>query len=88
MALAKRCLGCHRRTRNGSYCTACAPYNNRSRRARARATIAASPRCERCGATRDLTADHIVPVSEGGTHGPLRVLCRRCNTSRGSSPVF
>lgn len=33
--------------------------------------------------SRDLTADHVLPQSLGGVNGPLRVLCRRCNTRRG-----
>lgn len=34
----------------------------------------------------DLTADHIVPPGAGGSEGgPLRVLCRSCNSARGSS---
>jgi len=41
------------------------------------------PWCTLCGATEDLTADHIVPLSKGGallvpTHA-LRILCRRCH---------
>ena len=33
--------------------------------------------------TNPLTADHITPVAEGGPEdGPLRVLCRRGNSSR------
>lgn len=34
----------------------------------------------------DLTADHITPVSRGGSEegGPLRVLCRSCNSRRGA----
>src|SRR6266540_1402229 len=34
--------------------------------------------------SRDLTVDHIVPLSQGGTHdrANLRVLCRIHNTSR------
>lgn len=35
--------------------------------------------------SRDLTADHVLPQSLGGVDGPLRVLCRRCNTARGGS---
>jgi 5-methylcytosine-specific restriction endonuclease McrA len=31
----------------------------------------------------DLTADHLIPVSEGGEGGPLRVLCATCNKRRG-----
>ena len=59
-------------------------YNSTRKRARARATIAASPRCENCGATTDLTADHLIPVIDGGAGGPLRVLCRSCNSARGA----
>jgi 5-methylcytosine-specific restriction endonuclease McrA len=36
--------------------------------------------------SRDLTADHITPRAHGGEHGPLRVLCRSCNSSRGARP--
>jgi hypothetical protein len=41
-------------------------------------------RCLRCGATEDLTVDHIFPRSIGGTHAPtnLRTLCRPCNSAR------
>lgn len=37
--------------------------------------------------TEDLTADHIIPVSQGGGPGAanLRVLCRSCNSARGNS---
>jgi 5-methylcytosine-specific restriction protein A len=35
----------------------------------------------------DLTADHIEAVGAGGDPaGPLRVLCRRCNSARGARP--
>ena len=34
--------------------------------------------------SQDLTADHIVPVARGGIDGPLRVLCRSCNATRGT----
>lgn len=31
----------------------------------------------------DLTADHIIPVARGGSEdGPLRVLCRSCNSAK------
>jgi 5-methylcytosine-specific restriction endonuclease McrA len=92
MAIATRCLRCRRRTRGGSYCPTCqrirdSAYNSTTKRARARATIAANPCCEICGATRDLTADHVIPVIDGGTEGPLRTLCRRCNSRRGSKTL-
>jgi len=42
--------------------------------------------CVRCGATDDLTLDHIYPWSKGGpdTYENLRVLCRPCNSSKGA----
>jgi 5-methylcytosine-specific restriction protein A len=88
MALARRCLRCQRRTRNGSRCERCSTTTARGYGAehqrRARAAIAAQPWCSNCGATTDLTADHITPIAVGGDPlGPLRVLCRRCNSSRG-----
>jgi 5-methylcytosine-specific restriction endonuclease McrA len=47
------------------------------------AVIAAHPWCSNCGATSDLTADHVTPLARGGHPlGPLRVLCRSCNSSR------
>jgi 5-methylcytosine-specific restriction endonuclease McrA len=90
MALAKRCLNfpkCGQRTRVGSYCPACrrkrrAIYD-RDRKSSA-AIVRASPRCAVCGSTRDLTADHIVPISKGGAAGPRRVLCRTHNSQRGA----
>jgi len=41
--------------------------------------------CKQCGATDDLTIDHIHPESKGGTNDieNLQVLCRRCNCSKG-----
>lgn len=41
--------------------------------------------CRLCGATDDLTLDHIHPWSLGGpdTEANLRVLCRPCNSSKG-----
>lgn len=47
-------------------------------------------RCQRCGASgangAELTVDHIVPVSRGGTNDPsnLRTLCRSCNSRKGA----
>lgn len=44
------------------------------------------PRCEACGSVRDLTVDHIVPQSMGGTNerANLRTLCRRCHGRLGA----
>jgi 5-methylcytosine-specific restriction protein A len=32
----------------------------------------------------DLTADHVIARAHGGTGGPLAVLCRQCNSRRGT----
>lgn len=76
----RRCLGCRRLTANGSRCTACqsernAAYNGEWRRIAAN-QLNASPQCAECGATTDLTVDHITPRSL--TSG-VQTLCRRCN---------
>ena len=38
-------------------------------------------RCLRCGTDKELTADHIIPRSQGGSDdvNNLRVLCRSCH---------
>lgn len=43
------------------------------------------PYCSRCKATKDLTVDHIIPLSAGGStvESNLQVLCRKCNSSKG-----
>jgi hypothetical protein len=40
--------------------------------------------CVKCGSKEDITIDHIVPVSQGGSsrYGNLQTLCRRCNSSK------
>jgi len=45
--------------------------------------------CIYCGATKDLTLDHIVPLSRGGPHCQenLVVACRSCNSSKGDKPL-
>lgn len=42
--------------------------------------------CVECGATDDLTVDHIVPISRGGGNDSanLRILCRSCNSRKGA----
>jgi 5-methylcytosine-specific restriction protein A len=46
--------------------------------------IAAHPYCVDCGASEDLTGDHIVPRSRGGLNvlSNYEVRCRGCNTAR------
>lgn len=54
----------------------------------AASVIRAEPWCCACGATEDLTCDHIVPLSQGGARlerDNLRVLCRRCHGQRSHS---
>ncbi len=34
--------------------------------------------------TSDLTADHVIPISEGGMGGPLVVRCRSANSRDGA----
>ena len=41
------------------------------------------PWCSRCGADRDLTADHLVWPAI--TIADVEVLCRRCNSSKGAA---
>lgn len=43
-------------------------------------------RCRACGSERELTIDHIVPVSRGGTNVEenLQTLCRPCNSRKGA----
>lgn len=45
------------------------------------AIIRRDGRCLRCGSTKNLEADHIVPVSKGGAHTVSngRTLCRSCH---------
>src|SRR4051794_32264406 len=42
-------------------------------------------KCVGCGSERDLHADHVIPMKEGGRNAAdnLRVLCESCNCARG-----
>jgi len=44
-------------------------------------------RCRKCGATEDLTIDHIRPLSKGGKNAiaNMQTLCWDCNHSKGNS---
>jgi 5-methylcytosine-specific restriction endonuclease McrA len=44
-------------------------------------------RCRHCGATEELTIDHIRPVSKGGSGvlANLQLLCSGCNSAKGNS---
>jgi len=43
------------------------------------------PWCSRCGTNKDLTADHILSLANGGNNilENIMVLCRKCNSSKG-----
>lgn len=45
--------------------------------------------CQECGATEDLTVDHIKPRAHGGTNDweNLWTLCRHCNSRKGTRLV-
>jgi 5-methylcytosine-specific restriction endonuclease McrA len=83
-----RCPTCKRereRARGSAYRRG---YDKAHQRLR-RLAIAQHPYCTDCGTNADLCADHVVPLSRGGTNtlSNYAVRCRRCNSSKGS-PVF
>lgn len=43
-------------------------------------------RCLECGSREDLTIDHVIPKSKGGTNKSdnLITLCKSCNTKKGN----
>lgn len=47
-------------------------------------------KCVFCGCTSDLTIDHIIPISLGGTSNlrNLQALCEPCNNTKGSNIDF
>lgn len=51
-----------------------------------RAMVAQVGRCLCCGATTNLCADHVFPVTAGGANvwGNIQVLCRSCNAKKGT----
>ena len=46
-------------------------------------------KCLCCGETEDLTHDHVVPITKGGsnTKENAQVLCRRCNCKKGTKTI-
>jgi hypothetical protein len=45
--------------------------------------------CQYCGASEDLTCDHILPLMRGGTndHDNLNTACRSCNSRKGTKTL-
>ena len=88
MTVPVLCIDCGVVT-SATRCRPCQQNRKRVRNrntARARAVVAASPVCALCGATKDLTADHVQPLARGGSNaGPQRVLCRPCNSRLGGA---
>lgn len=92
MAL-KPCLvpGCSNYTKASRCVHHAIPEYSYAERERMRAAVEAhrlhwGDRCPGYGVpshpSTDLTADHVVPVSRGGTGSPLTVLCRACNSRK------
>jgi 5-methylcytosine-specific restriction protein A len=91
------CLYCGVVSRNGT-CTQCrsaieAKDPRRKQRHRqydydwqrlSRLARTLQPWCSRCGSKRDLTADHILSLANGGSNiiENVMVLCRKCNSSK------
>lgn len=50
---------------------------------------AADWKCVYCGSEEDLTIDHIIPKSRGGSNdiSNLAAACHRCNCEKGAKPV-
>jgi 5-methylcytosine-specific restriction endonuclease McrA len=73
--------------------------NQRARRAQYRGRLSAAEWCAlcdefgnvclACGVGGKLEADHVIPVSIGGTsdHDNFQPLCRRCNAAKGATAV-
>lgn len=47
------------------------------------------PECACCGSIKDLTFDHIIPVSKGGHNGLSngQILCKVCNNKKGNRDI-
>lgn len=46
-------------------------------------------KCAKCGAEKNLTIDHVVPICKGGGHNieNLQILCRSCNNKKGAEVI-
>lgn len=97
--MARPCIDCGTVT-TATRCRGCAYLHEKHRRPsfrqrgydaeyrRNRATILANhPTCELCHRAPATTADHITPISRGGTSAltNLRPACATCNSRRGAA---
>ena len=87
---------CGNYTTKGSYCPSCKRAKDRAYKdpayvANRAAVLAAADgvcQCPGCGVCDGnckrpaTTADHIVPLRQGGDHTTLRAMCLNCNSSR------
>jgi 5-methylcytosine-specific restriction enzyme A len=96
----KTCAGCFHNFRpeelSNGRCRSCSRAKERARGTRTSRgydndwlrlspnAIAQHPYCSSCGATDDLSADHIVPKARGGRNvlSNVQVLCRSCNSAK------
>ena len=90
--IARPCLDCGRIVRNGSRCPTCRKRKDRQRGSATQRGYGAEWRrfsadlremageCSMCGATEDLTVDHIMP---GVLDLGVRVPCRSCHGTFG-----
>src|SRR5438105_2144282 len=88
------CLGCLQPTVPGPRCSSCEREHqaarNRDPKRRAYAdpvyrSVPLAGSCADCGATTDLTRDHVIPLADGGTNDPSNIVirCRKHNSSKG-----
>ncbi len=87
--MKRKCLSCPAIIASGSRCPACrGAYRPRAAQAAFAAAVLARDgyRCQEpgCGATTDLHADHVVPLSRGGSFHPANGItrCGRCHRAR------
>ena len=80
---SSRCLQCHKVYKGSRPSASKRGYDSKWRKL-SKELRRLQPWCSFCGLAADLTVDHILPLSMGGTNDitNLRVLCRSCNSGR------